>query len=117
MNSLRNCCMARMLPREVCAGMNMSAREGKKVLSDLSSPTDWILHYIKHTFNFLQCVMFLIILVYTQAIGKSWLILWLTESNIYCHYSFGNIEIHLDDLYIITIECMYSIAKFKVLTL
>ena len=46
--------MARMLPGEAenGVGMNRSVREGKKVYSALSGPTDWILRYIKTTFTF-----------------------------------------------------------------
>ena len=56
----RNCCLARMLPREAenGVGMNRSAGGGK-VYSALSVPTDWMLHYIKHTFFYVGCLTLL----------------------------------------------------------
>ena len=54
----RNCCMARILPGEAELVSTVSEwtglpREGQKVYSTLSGPTDWILRYIKTTFTFI----------------------------------------------------------------
>ena len=51
-----NCCVARVLPREVELVPELNRSAVGEVQSGLSGPTDWILRYIKTCLHFFECI-------------------------------------------------------------